>query len=141
MKNSVALCILAMTFYALEIALTDWKLSKISPKAITLFYALGVATLAGINLIFAKEIKFPQGTEWGFTALMVVVSFVAALAHFAAIHNGCGAVTMFYCLMPVVASLFSVLFKLESPDWRTAAAWILAVLALYLASTGKTGTG
>lgn len=142
MKLATLFCVLAMLFYALETSITDWKLAKVSPRVLTLCYALGVAVCAGVNLLFTtKEQTIPQGSQWIFVFLMIVASFVAASSHFAALHHDSGAVmlTMFYCLMPVAASLFMTLFKQELPGWRVVVAWVIAALALYLVSTGKTG--
>lgn len=139
MKSVTLLCTLAMLFYALEIAVTDWKLSNISPRLLTLCYALGVAICAGISLCFGhEEIRGPQGRQWLFVILMVFASFIAASTHFQALHEQSGAVrlTMFYCLLPVAASLYMAMFKGEVPSIRTFAAWIAAALALYLISSG-----
>lgn len=141
MRLATFFCVLAMVFYALETSIADWKLAKVSPRVLTLCYALGVAICAGISLLFTKEQTIPHGSQWVYVILMVGVSFVAALSHFAALHHESGAVTltMFYCLMPVAATLFMALFKQQLPSWRLVVAWGIAALALYLVSTGKTG--
>ena len=70
---------------------------------------------------------------------MILASFVAAVAHFAALHAGAGAVvlTLCYCLLPVVASVFGVLAKGECPESRLVLGWVAAVVALVLVSGGK----
>ena len=140
MKVAAIYCTLAMAFYALEIAVADWKLTSVSPRFLTLCYSLGVAICAAISLSFGgNEIKLPQGSQWAFVLLMIIASFIAALSHFKALHEQSGAVmlAMFYCLMPVMASLYMALFKWELPNFRTAAAWLVAALALYLLSTSE----
>ena len=140
MKVAAIYCMLAMAFYALEIAVTDWKLTSVSPRFLTLCFSLGVAVCAAISLSIGKaEIKMPQGWQWSFVLLMIAASFVAALAHFKALNEQSGAVmlTMFYCLMPVMASLYMALFKWELPNLRVVVAWLVAALALYLLSTSE----
>ncbi len=141
MKCSVTtLCTMAMLFYAMEIALTDHKLSNITPRLLTLCYALGVAICAAIGLLFQHEkIHMPQATQWIFVILMILASFIAASAHFEALHKGSGAVklTMFYCLMPVAASFYMAIFKWECPNYKTIGAWLLAATALYLLSSDE----
>lgn len=143
MKLATMFCLLAMLFYALETSITDWKLAKVSPRVLTLCYAIGVAICAAVSLIFAKDVKVPEGSQWTFVVLMILASFVAASSHFAALNQDAGAVklTMFYCLMPVAASLFMAVFKQELPSWRVVAAWFVAAFALYLVSSGKPGPG
>lgn len=143
MKLATWFCILAMLFYALETSITDWKLTRVSPRVLTLCYALGVAICAAVSLIFTKDVQLPQGSQWGFVVLMIGASFIAASSHFAALHHDSGAVmlTMFYCLMPVSAALFTAIFKLEVPNWRVVVAWLIAAIALYLISTAKTEGG
>ena len=143
MKLAVWFGVLAMLFYALETSITDWKLTKISPRVLTLCYALGVAICAAISLIFTKDVKLPQGSQWLYVVLMIGASFIAASSHFAALHHDSGAVmlTMFYCLMPVAATVFMAIFKHELPSWRIVVSWIIAAVALYLVSTSKSGGG
>jgi drug/metabolite transporter (DMT)-like permease len=139
MKSITLFCTVAMLFYALEIAVTDWKLSNISPRLLTLCYALGVAICSGISLCFGQEeIRGPQGKQWIFVLLMVLASFVAASSHFQALHEQSGAVklTMFYCLLPVAASIYVAMLKGELPNARIMVAWPIAALALYLVSSG-----
>lgn len=140
MKIAVTYCMIAMAFYALEIAVTDWKLTSISPRLLTLCYALGVAICAAVSLSMQSiEIKMPQGNQWIFVLLMIAASYIAASAHFNALTEQSGAVmlTMFYCLMPVAASLYMAIFKWELPSFRMVAAWLVAALALYLLSTSE----
>ena len=140
MKTATLFCTLAMLFYALEIALTDWKLANISPRLLTLFYAIGVAVCAAVTLSIGHEkIRMPEGNQWLFVFLMIVASFIAAETHFAALNSQSGAVTltMFYCLMPVAASFYMAIFKWELPNVRVILAWLVAAFALYLLSTGE----
>lgn len=139
MSKSFLLCVLAMVFYGLEISVADWKLTRISPRLLTFCYALGVATLAGVGLLVDWPETVPRGKEWSFVGLMVLASFVAALAHFAALHEGAGAVslTLVYCLLPVVASLFAAVFKGEIPTLRLVLAWVAAAVALALISGNR----
>jgi drug/metabolite transporter (DMT)-like permease len=140
MKSASIFCAIAMVFYALEISITDWKLTQVSPRLLTFCYSLGVATCAGVSLLFLKEIRAPEGQQWLFIVAMVAASFVAAWAHFAALNLHAGAVqlTLFYSLMPVAASAFTAFFKGELPSLRMVLAWAAAALALYLmSSSGK----
>jgi drug/metabolite transporter (DMT)-like permease len=139
MSKSFLLCVLAMAFYGLEISVADWKLTRISPRLLTFCYALGVAVLAGIGLLFHWPETIPCGKEWAFVGMMIVASFVAALAHFAALHEGAGAVslTLVYCLLPVVASLFAAVFNGELPTVRLVLAWAAAAVALALISGNR----
>lgn len=140
MRTASLFCALAMLFYALEIALTDWKLSNISPRFLTFCFSLGVAICAAVMLAFDRgKIVMPQGYQWIFILLMIASSFVAALAHFEALHRQSGAVmlAMFYCLMPVAASFYTALFKSALPNYRVMLAWLVAALALYLLTTGE----
>lgn len=139
MRTATLFCTLAMLFYAMEIALTDWKLSSISPRLLTLCFSLGVAICTAVMLaIGGEKVRMPDGYQWAFVLLMIAASFIAALAHFEALNRQAGAVmlTMFYCLMPVAASFYMALFKRECPSFRVVLAWIVAALALYLLSTG-----
>lgn len=140
MKTATLFCTMAMLFYALEIALTDWKLSSISPRFLTLCFAVGVAVCAAVALLVGHEkIRMPEGNQWLFVILMIVASFIAAETHFAALNRQSGAVTltMFYCLLPVAASFYMAIFKWELPNYRVVLAWLVAALALYLLSTGE----
>jgi drug/metabolite transporter (DMT)-like permease len=133
--------IVAMAFYALEIAITDWKLAEISPRLLTFFYSLGVAIFSLGSIIFAKEAPaLPDFKQSIFVALMVLASFIAASAHFHALASGTGAIklTMVYMLLPVAAAFYMFIFKHEFPDSRIILAWVLSVVALYLLSTAKT---
>ena len=137
MTSPVGFCLLAMAFYALEIAITDWQLSRLEPKLVTFLYAAGVALFAGIRLAIGERTPLPTGRQWLFVALMIVASFLAASAHFQALHERAGAVvlTLSYCLMPVAASVYMALFTGLVPDFRTVAAWLLAAIALALLAT------
>ena len=140
MKVAAIYCMVAMAFYALEIAFTDWKLTSVSPRFLTLCFSAGIAICAAVSLcVKRQEIKMPHGWQWSFILLMVAASYVAALAHFKALNEQAGAVmlTMFYCLMPVAASLYMALFQWELPKFRTVAAWLIAAVALYLLSTSE----
>ncbi len=88
MRTAYLFCALAMLFYALEIALTDWKLSSISPRLLTLCFSLGVAICAAITLVIDHEkIVMPQGWQWAFILLMIAASYIAALAHFKTVRS------------------------------------------------------
>ena len=129
-----------MLFYALEIALTDWKLSSISPRLLTFCFSLGVAVCAGATMLISHEkIRMPEGYQWVFILLMIGASYIAALAHFEALNRQSGAVmlTMFYCLMPIASSFYMAIFKGALPNYRVVLAWLVAALALYLLSTGE----
>lgn len=138
MRLSLLFCFLAMTGYALEIAVTDWKLARVSPRLLTFGYSLGVATLAAMSLLHGREsLIAPSAREWPFVGLMVIASFLAAWAHFAALHEGASApvLAMFYCVMPMAASGWMFLFTGEIPSARMLLAWLFGAVALYLAST------
>lgn len=128
-----------MVFYGLEIAVADWKLSHVHPRVLTFCYSVGVAACAGTALLFADRPRWPTGGEWNWVGLMILASFVAAFAHFAAITGKAGAVTLtlFYALLPVVAALFGVLVKGEWPTPRIVLAWLLGAGALVLLATGQ----
>lgn len=129
-----------MAFYALEISITDWKLTNISPRLLTLLYSVGVAIFSLISLILAKETHaIPDLRQSIFILLMIFASFVAASAHFQALTIGTGAVrlTMVYMLLPVVATFYMFILKSEVPGFRYILAWIFAGIALYLISTVK----
>jgi drug/metabolite transporter (DMT)-like permease len=137
MNTAISYCLVAMAFYALEIAITDWQLSGLPPRLVTFLYAIGVATCAGVRLLFEDRLVAPTGRQWIFVGLMVAASFLAATAHFEAIHRQAGAVvlTLAYCLMPVAASIYMALFAGRLPTLRTAIAWVIAALALYVLAT------
>jgi drug/metabolite transporter (DMT)-like permease len=139
MGKALLFCTIAMIFYGLEISVADWKLSKVSPRVLTLCYSLAVAVFAGLSLVFARGQVGPAGSEWTFVGLMVLASFVATVGHFAALNEGAGAVVlaMFYCLLPVVASLFAAVFKGEAPSLRLVLAWLAAVTSLVLVTGSK----
>ena len=140
MTIAVLFSTMAMLFYALEIAIADWKLSDVSPRLLTLLYSSGVATYAAISLLISHDsVKAPEGYQWIFIAILITSSFIAAVSHFEALNHESGAVmlTLFYCLMPVAASFYMALFKREMPGMRVIVAWLIAGLALYLLSTGE----
>lgn len=139
MNPALTFCALAMLFYGLEIAVADWKLTAVHPRVLTFCYSVGVTACAGLFLLFADKPRWPKGGEWNWVGLMILASFVAAFAHFAAITGKAGAVTLtlFYALLPVVAALFSVLVKGEWPSLRMVLAWGLGAAALVLLATGQ----
>ncbi len=131
------IALIAMAFYALEIAITDFKLSAISPRLLTLMYSVGVATFAFISLIFnPARVGAPHANQMSFIASMIIVSFIAASAHFYAINQGIGTtrLTLVYALLPVAGSLYILILKRELPSWNLIIAYILAAIALYLVS-------
>ncbi len=139
--NSIIFSTLAMAFYALEIFLTDWKLTSLSPRFVTACYSLGVATFAIVSLFVAREeFTAPTARQSIFIVLMIVASFLAASFHFQALHLKAGAIqlTIIYCLLPVMASLYSAIFKWELPSIQMIFAWILAFCALLLIATTQT---
>ncbi len=139
MQNSHVLCVIAMFFYAAEISVTDHQLKGIHPRFLTLLYSGGVFVLTLIWLIQSRpEVQMPTAKQWTFVVLMVGASVIAAHAHFQALHKDAGAVTltMYYCLLPVVATLIDVAVKQELPEWRTILGWVLGVAALYCVTSG-----
>lgn len=140
MRQAIVFAVIAAVFYAGEIVITDLKLSRISPRLLTFMYATGVAILVGASLLLypEKDLSFPQGKEWGLVSLMVGVSFIAATAHFVALHEHTGAATMctYYSLLPVIASGLIFIFSTrEVPSGRIILAWLLGALAVYLIVT------
>ena len=134
------MAILAMAFYALEIAITDLKLGTISPRLMTLYYSSGVAIFALVSLLISREqITVPSGTTTWFVILMILSSFVAATAHFIAIHEGLGTARMSlaYAFLPVAGALYISFFKRELPSWNLILACVLAGIALYLVSSSE----
>ena len=132
--------LLAMAFYSLEIALTDWKLSAFSPRLLTFLYSTGVAVFALVTLVLAREThSMPDAKQSIFVFLMIFASFVAASAHFQALTTGTSAVTLSltYAFMPVMASFFMAIFKFQLPSLQLVSAWILSIAALYLVGTAK----
>lgn len=140
MNSAFALCGLAMVCYGLEIAVADWKLSHVSPRVLTLCYSFGVGSCAAILVAGSGGQRWPQGREWGWTAVMAGLSFLAAFAHFAAIAGNVGAagMTLVYSLLPIVAAAFSAIVRGELPTTRSAIAWALATAALVLEATAPT---
>ncbi len=138
--SSLMFSIMAMAFYALEISLTDWKLTNLSPRFVTACYALGVATFSIVTLFISKETFIPPtGRQSIFLILMVMASFLAASTHFQALHMGAGALqlTLMYCLLPVMASIYIAIFEWKFPSVQMVFAWILAGCALYLVATAQ----
>ncbi len=134
------IAIIAMAFYALEISITDLKLSQISPRLLTLIYSLGVALVSLISLLIEPAHSgAPNVNQITFIVLMVIASFIGASAHFEALHGGIGTakLTLAYAFLPVAGALHSVIFKKEIPSLGLVAAWLLAVLSLYLVSISK----
>lgn len=132
--------LLAMVFYSLEIALTDWKLTSLSPRLLTFLYSTGVAIFALVMLIMARETNtMPDTKQSFFVFLMIVASFLAASAHFQALTTGTSAVTLSltYAFMPVMASIFIAIFKQQLPSAQLIFAWLLSIAALYLVGTAK----
>ncbi len=130
--------IVAMAFYALEIAITDARLGSVPPRLITLYYSAGVAFFALISLLISREqITAPTSNTGVFLVLMILASFVAASAHFEAINQGIGTakLTLVYAFLPIAGAVYSALFKKEMPSLNLIIACILAGLALYLVST------
>lgn len=136
MQHALLLSLVAMLFYATEIVVTDLKLSRVTPRLLTVLYSGGVLICALIHLLWSRqEIKMPEGREWWFVLLMILASFIAASAHFAALNQRATATVMctFYMLLPVAASLLVFLFARRGlPSWKMMAAWILAAAAVYL---------
>lgn len=144
MKTLVLLfCFLAMLCYSLEICVTDLKLTRINARVLTLLYSGGVFLFSVAGLALFKPTAgeegsaWPRGAEWVFVLLMAGASWVAAQCHFSALYYQSGAVmlTMFYVLLPVMASVYAAIFKGEWPTSRLVVAWVLAGVALYLVST------
>lgn len=130
--------IVAMAFYALEIAITDARLGSVPPRLITLYYSAGVAFFALISLLISREqITAPTSNTAVFLVLMILASFVAASAHFEAINQGIGTakLTLVYAFLPIAGAVYSAMFKKEMPSLNLIIACILAGLALYLVST------
>jgi uncharacterized membrane protein len=144
MQNAQFVAMVAMVFYAMEIVVADLALGRVSPRFLTLLYATGVAVCAGLSLITNPPkggVVSPNRSEWLFVLLMIAVSFIAATAHFEALHAKAGATTMctFYCLLPVMAALLVFFFTEEHrlPSKRMIAAWLLGAVAVYLVVTDK----
>ncbi len=138
MRNMIWISIVAMAFYALEIAITDVKLSAIPPRLMTFYYSAGVALFAFMSLLLSREqISTPSSPVMFFVGLMIMSSFIAAAAHFTAISQGIGTarLTLVYAFLPVAGAIYSALFKRELPSLNLVAACLLAALALYLVST------
>ncbi len=141
MTKAMIFSLMAMLFYAVEIVTTDLKLSSMNPRLTTFFYATGVGMLSGISLLLfpIKETDWPKGSSvWIFIGLMVAASFIAATAHFFALHEKSGAAVMttYYALLPVTASALIFTFSShELPSLRMVLAWILATIAIYLVTT------
>lgn len=134
------MAIIAMAFYALEIAITDAKLGSIPPKLITLYYSAGVAMFALVSLLISKEqVAAPSSSVSFFIFLMILASFIAATAHFEALNQGIGTakLTLAYAFLPVVGSLYSIVLKKEFPTWNLLLAWCFAATALYLVSMSQ----
>lgn len=141
MTKAMMFSLMAMFFYAVEIVTTDLKLSEMNPRLTTFFYATGVGVLSGVSLLLfpIEDTDWPKGSSvWMFVALMVGASFVAATAHFFALHEKSGAAVMttYYALLPVTASVLVFTFSnQELPSLRMVLAWILAAIAIYLVTT------
>lgn len=132
------LAVVAMAFYALEIAITDARLSSISPRLLTLYFSSGVALFAFISLLFSREqITTPSVNAMTFLILMIIASFVGASAHFEAINQGVGTakITLVYAFLPVAGAIYSAIIKKEMPSLNLIVACVLAGAALYLVST------
>lgn len=129
-----------MAFYALEISLTDWKLSELPPRLLSVFYAIGVGIFAVIALqLTTKEITLPNASQWIVLICMIICGALATWTNFAALHNNLGAtrLTLLYCLIPVVAQLFTFILNRELPSIHLVGAWLLATGSLYLVSIAK----
>ncbi len=136
----IVFSLLAMAFYALEISITDWRLTNLSPRLLTACYAVGVAVFSLTALFLTQEkISNPTGRQSIWILLMVMASFFAASAHFQALHLKAGALqlTLIYCMLPVAASLYTAVFEHKFPSFQMIVAWILASLSLYLIATTR----
>lgn len=135
------LCIVVAFGYAIEIAVTDIKLKHLSSQFLTLCYSMGVAVIAIIMMIITREriTAIPSKSECLYIGVMIFFSFVAAIAHFLALHYGAGAtkISMSYAMLPAIIALMAYIFKKETPEPRLVAAWILIGVAIYLTCTSK----
>lgn len=135
--------IIAMGFYALEIAISDLKLSEISPRLLTFYYSLGVAICALISMILNHDsVVLPAKNSIVFVIIMVLTSFVAATAHFYAISSGIGTskLSLAYAFMPVTGIILMLIFRKELPSLEIIIGCVLAVVALYLVSANERTT-
>lgn len=135
--------IIAMGFYALEIAISDLKLSAISPRLLTFYYSLGVAICAFISMILNHDsIVLPVKNSIIFVIIMVITSFIAATAHFYAISSGVGTskLSLTYAFMPVAGIILMLLFRRELPTLEIVIGCVLAVVALYLVTASDKTT-
>ena len=71
-----------------------------------------------------------MGKEWILIASIVVISFTADWAHFAALkaHAGATVLATFYLMIPIICTMM----KGEIPSARMVYAWILLGVALFL---------
>lgn len=135
--------IIAMSFYALEIAISDLKLSDISPRLLTFYYSLGVAICALVSMILNHDsIVLPAKNSFVFVIIMILASFVAATAHFYAISSGVGTskLSLTYAFMPVAGIILMLIFRRELPTLEIVIGCILAVVALYLVTASDKTT-
>lgn len=141
MNDAIFFSLSAVAFYALEIFITDWKLSHISPRFLTLCYALGVAIFAFIGVLSLKpgQVITPNGKDWVFIILMIIASFGGAISHFFALNRSTGtiALTIYYMLLPVAGSIYVYIFRGNIPSIRIVIAWLLAGIAVILITTAK----
>lgn len=134
MNNPHVLCAIAMTFYAVEMTITDKRLQDVHPRFLTLCYSGIIFVLTLIWLAQNRdEVELPKGSKWVPIILMGVVSFIAAHAHFSALHKNAGAVQLglYYALLPVVASLVDVAITRELPSIRIVIGWLLGAASLW----------
>ena len=135
--------IIAMSFYALEIAISDLKLSDISPRLLTFYYSLGVAICALISMVLNNDsIVFPAKHNIVFLMILILSSFVGATAHFYAINGGIGTskLSLTYAFMPVAGIILMLIFRRELPTLEIVIGCILAVVALYLVTASDKTT-
>lgn len=139
MSDGIFFCLMAVGFYSIEIVISDWKLSHISPRFLTLCYAIGIGffALASIFQLKPGQVVLPHGKDWIFILLMIIASFGGAVSHFAALNKSSGAVLLaiYYTLLPVGASVLVYIFRGGFPSIKLILAWILAAAATILLST------
>ncbi len=111
---SVVMALLATFFYSAEIVAQDIYLKHISSGLLATIGGGATAVYALMVILFKgywwkQKLRLPIAQEWRWICLIPILSFLADFAHYAALHEKSGSVTlsMFYMTCPIWATFIA----------------------------------